>query len=57
MTFQAGKPCPVCCSPLVDLRSLNKRICIGCKREFEWRLEEGQKPLIGSNRVDRSNKQ
>lgn len=48
-----GKPCPHCKSPLVDLRSLNKRICSGCKTSYEWMLDEGQKPLVGSHRSDR----
>lgn len=48
-----GKPCPRCGSPLVDLRTMNRRQCCGCKRYFVWHLDEGQKPLIGSNRQDR----
>lgn len=48
-----GKPCPRCGSPLVALRSMNRRQCVGCGRMFEWLLDEGQKPLIGSNRQDR----
>ena len=52
-----GKPCPRCGSPLVALRSMNRRQCVGCGRMFEWLLDEGQRPLIGSNRVDRSNKE
>ena len=39
-----------CGGPLVALRSLNLRICADCKREIEWRLDEGQRPLIGNNR-------
>ena len=35
------------------LRSMNRRQCVGCGRMFEWLLDEGQKPLIGSNRQDR----
>lgn len=49
-----GKPCPRCGSPLVALRSMNRRQCVGCGRMFEWLLDEGQRPLIGSNRQDRS---
>lgn len=47
------KPCPRCAAPLVDLRSQFKRICSGCKVEFEWRLDDGQKPLINSSRGDK----
>lgn len=48
-----GKKCPACSAPMVDLRSLNLRQCVGCRREFDWHLADGQRPLIGSNRVDR----
>lgn len=53
MTAPQGKKCPACDSPLVDLRSINKRKCSGCKQEYDWPLNEGQRPLIGSNRSDR----
>jgi len=48
-----GKPCPRCGSPLVALRSMNRRQCVWYGRMFEWLLDEGQRPLIGSNRQDR----
>lgn len=38
------KLCP-CGGPLIPLRSLNLRICADC-----WRLDDGQRPLIGNNR-------
>ena len=47
-----GKRCE-CGGPLVALRSVDLRICNDCKTETPWRLSEGQKPLIGSNRSDR----
>ena len=50
-----GKPCPDCGSPLVSLSSLSRRICSGCKREQEWTLDDGQKPLLNSARGDRRN--
>lgn len=53
MTEPRGKPCPHCSSPLVDLRSMNRRQCSGCGRYYAWELSEGQKPLIGSSRQDR----
>lgn len=53
MTEPRGKPCPHCNSPLVDLRSMNRRQCSGCGRYYAWELSEGQKPLIGSSRQDR----
>lgn len=50
-----GKPCPECGSPLVNLYgSGGGRICSGCKREFEWQLDENQRPLIGSNRMSKT---
>lgn len=42
-----------CGGALVNLTSMNKRICSDCKKEYEWNLDEGQKPLISSNRGDR----
>jgi DNA-directed RNA polymerase subunit RPC12/RpoP len=48
-----GKRCPDCGSPMVDLRSMNTRLCSGCKTEFDWHLAPGQKPLISNNRIDR----
>lgn len=39
---------------MVNLPSLNTRQCAtGCKTEFAWHLDAGQKPLIASNRHDR----
>lgn len=42
---------------MIDLRSLMLRQCVDCKREQRWELAEGQKPLVGNNRIDRSSKQ
>lgn len=47
------KTCPKCAGPLVDLRSMNSRICADCKTEHPWHLAPGQKPLISNNRIDR----
>ena len=52
-----GKPCQACGEPLVNLASLRKRVCIGCKREVEWNLDRGQKPLVNTSRGDRNCKQ
>ena len=50
-----GKPCPICGSPLVNLYgSGGGRICSGCKREFDWQLDKNQRPLIGSNRMSKT---
>lgn len=51
-----GKPCPHCNSPLSSLSSRQKQQCTGCGRYFEWLLDEGQKPLVGSNRQDRGSR-
>lgn len=46
--------CPQCGEPMSNLPSLNARQCAtGCKSVFDWKLSDGQKPLIGSNRQDR----
>jgi len=51
-----GKRCPACGEPMTDLRSINVRQCAtGCKTVTPWSLSEGQRPLLGSNRADRSN--
>jgi hypothetical protein len=44
-----GKLCS-CGAPMVALRTQFVRLCIGCKQEVEWPLDEGQAPLIGNNR-------
>ena len=53
MTGGTGKPCPVCGTPMVNLSSINLRICTGCKRNEEWHLTAGQKPLINTSRGDK----
>lgn len=53
----AGKECPDCREPMTDLRSLNARQCTNgkCQLLVDWYLHDKQKPLLGSNRVHRSN--
>jgi len=48
-----AKRCTLCSGPLVSLRGQGARICNDCKTEFEWLLDDGQRPLLGSNRGDR----
>ena len=50
-----GKRCPDCGAPMVDLRSLDMRLCSSgrCGRVVPWGLAPGQAPLLGSNRSDR----
>ena len=45
-----GKPCPVCGEPMSDLASQFVRMCTGCHNEWEWKLDEGQQPLITPSR-------
>ena len=33
------------------LRSMNIKKCIDCGREVEWKLDEGQLPLVANNRM------
>lgn len=40
---------------LCKLRSAFIKKCTVCGHEMHWPLDEGQKPLIGSNRGDRRN--
>lgn len=44
-----GKKCPSCGSPLVDLSSMNTRVCSNgkCGHKSEWTLSEGQKSVLG----------
>jgi len=40
------KACPVCGNTdLLTFTSQNKKICVDCRTEIPWKLEEGQKPL------------
>ena len=48
-----GKPCPECGEPTVGCGTMNLRVCNGCKMEWDWQLNEGQLPLVSSNRATR----
>ena len=48
-----GKPCPDCGEPTVGCGTMNLRVCNGCKKEWDWQLNEGQLPLVPSNRATR----
>ena len=48
-----GKPCPDCGEPTVGCGTMNLRVCNGCKMEWDWQLNEGQLPLVSSNRATR----
>ena len=48
-----GKPCPDCGEPTVGCGTMNLRVCNGCKTEWDWQLNEGQLPLVSSNRATR----
>lgn len=44
------KQCPECGSTVLRLfTSTNKKQCDDCLTWFDWNLEPGQKPLIGSS--------
>ena len=47
--------CPNCAAPLSLLRSQSLKICTNgkCGAQYQWLLDDGQKPLIGSSRQDR----
>jgi hypothetical protein len=44
--------CPnsICNGVLIPLRSINKKICSGCKTYYEFSLKVGQKTLIKHTR-------
>ena len=48
-----GKPCPDCGEPTVGCGTMNLRVCNGCKKEWDWYLNEGQLPLVSSSRATR----
>ena len=48
-----GKPCPECGEPTVGCGTMNLRVCNGCKKEWDWHLNEGQLPLVSSSRATR----
>ena len=48
-----GKPCPDCGEPTVGCGTMNLRVCNGCKKEWDWQLNEGQLPLVCSSRATR----
>lgn len=59
MTDKArGRPCYKCSAPMVDLRSMQVRLCSNgkCGHEESWLLENGKPPLLGSNRDVRKGK-
>jgi hypothetical protein len=35
---------------MVELRTMEKRVCNHCFTEIDWKLEKGQKPLIQHQR-------
>lgn len=41
------------CNNFVKLTSMNKKICSECGKEYEWNLNQDQKPLLNSSRGDR----
>lgn len=43
-----GSPC--CDGPIISYRSFSKKVCADCGQEFNWRLKEGQMPLIKATR-------
>ena len=41
------KVCPDCLNTnLLELRTMDKKVCADCGKEIGWRLEKGQKPLV-----------
>lgn len=47
-----NKPCPNCnVQGLVDLPSMNKKICFSCHIEFNWNLKPNQKSVLIKGQV------
>lgn len=54
---ETTKVCPNCESTaLVELRSINRKICSDCGKNIPWYLEPGQKPLLTKTRVNNAHK-
>jgi hypothetical protein len=49
------KPCPKCNSPLSSMRSTSLKECTSCDYKEEWKLDEGQLPLVANNRMVKRN--
>lgn len=47
-----GKPCFKCSAPLINLCSMQVRMCSNgkCGNVERWQLEDGRPPLLASNR-------
>ena len=45
-----GKPCPECGAPMVGYSSIDLRECVGCDHSEPWKLEEGQKSILGNSK-------
>jgi len=44
--------CPDCGEfTIIQLPSMNKKICTNCQKEFDWHLKEGQKSVLINNLV------
>lgn len=42
-----SEQCPIhdCDGLLIELPSINRKLCFGCGTYFEWKLKEGQKSV------------
>lgn len=47
--------CPECSSPLSLMRSTSLKECTSCGYKDEWKLDEGQLPLVANNRMVKRN--
>ena len=37
---------PCCQAPFLLFTSLNKKLCHGCGKWYEWKLDENQRPIF-----------
>ena len=53
--LEEAKPknsCPICNDGrVIDLPSIDSRLCLGCNTRFEWKLKPGQKSLTVKGKV------
>lgn len=50
--YDSRYKCPMegCGGYMITLRTMEKRVCVHCYTEVDWKLKEGQLPLIQHQR-------
>lgn len=43
--------CPYCGGPVVLLSSIDRKLCVDCKRELPWELSKNQDSIFGDRKA------